>query len=568
MSTDSKNSFDRLVAGLSAEDRSAMLNRINQSTMRNAPIVALETDSGDNYQELKVKLQNESFLYRLLLWIRSLFQKNTKEMIYNDDLIAALARKINKNHPGIVNHKIKSLDYLFYERLLALQEAADFFKPYFAFVNENPGDFYVFLSSFVVPQLAEQINQNADPFILPFTKDPSLDAKSDLAKELDNILKNMDSSTKANMYASVTAANWLNHFCSLPFIHLKAQFTNVAGNVYTCPYTNAHNDFQKFASVFAKVVPISNEIFESLFLFSQRKSLSDNVQEKDIEKSSREFLAKAGGYMGAIQEYISEMSIFRLGRIVFNDYDWQPENLEGAEGWFPSFRAQWKRILDIRWNEWLREQKKHRLSDDLNVDFGLSEFPVMKYRPWMRLWNPVNFNCELTGGFLSWMATEQYERIVLPLNLVVMEGIFLKSDNRTEYSEGLNNVVTSMSNINVLLDKLSPKGDYGKVFEDFAVNKMHTLQVQNQINAMMRDTEGIIREAIKLFGKGARSLERVFHGFFDETKDGIHEGLQNMTTIQGRDNSKFRQELQNIRELLRKSLFYISELEPIDAVGE
>ena len=84
----------------------------------------------------------------------------------------------------------------------------------------------------------------------------------------------------------------------------------------------------------------------------------------------------------------------------------------------------------------------------------------------------------------------------------------------------------------------------------------------------MRDTEGVIKDSIKLFGKGARAIERVFHGFFDEDKDGIHEGLQNMNTIRGRENSNFRRTLQEIRNIIRQSLYYISELEPIDSASE
>lgn len=565
---DNKNSFDKLVAGLTAQDRQAMLNRINQSTIQAVQIVSSAQDSSANYQTLRVKLNNESILYKILLWIRSLFQKNSQEVIYTNDLLASLAKKINHNHPGIVNHKIKSLDYLFYERLVTLKEIADFFRPFFAFVNENPGDFYVFMSSFVAPELSEKVNATADPFIIPVNKDPTPELRTDLARKLDTLLKDMDNLTRSNLYSAVIQANWLEHFSSLSYLHFLAQFTNVAGQVYTAPYKSCLTDFNEFASVYVKVMPIQIEVLEALYLFSQRKNLTDNVQEKDIEKATKEFLAKANSYLITIQEFISEMAIFKLGRVVSGNYDWEPEPMEGAEAWFPLFRTQWRKIQDIRWNDWLREQKKEHLSESLKTDFGLTEFPVMKYRPWRKLWMPVPFNCELTGGFLSWFVTEKYEEIILPLNIVVMEGIFIKSDNRTEYSEALANFSTASTNMQTLLNKLSPNGDYGRVFQDFAENKVHTMQVQNQISAMMRDTETTVKDSIKLFGKAVRSMDRVFHGFFDDTKDGIHEGLQNFSTIRGRENSKYRAELRSIRELIKQTLFYISELEPIDASAE
>ncbi len=562
---DTKSSFDRLVAGLNAEDRLAMLNRINQVSSQTIQLTPEPMESESNVS-LKKKLQSESIFYRFFLWIRGLFDKKSIEQIYGIDLINRTAAKINHRFPGTVNHKIRSLDYIFYERLLTLKDAADFFKSYYSFVENDPGDFYVFLSSFVAPELAEKINAQADPFVLPFSKAITPDVRTEFAKKLDDILNNMDKDTKMNMYSAVSASNWIYKFSTLQFIHFLSQFTNIAGDVYTCPYSNAVLDYNALASVFLNIESIQNEVLEALFLFSQRKNLTTNAQDKDIEKAVKEFMVKASAFMGSIQSFISNVPVKNLGRVVNADYDWQPENMEGAEAWFPAFRAHWKKIQDIRWNDFAREQKKQNLSESLKADFDLDVFPVIEYRPWLKLWNRIPFNCELTGGFLSWFCTEKYEKIIPDLNVVAMEGIFYKSENRTEYSEGLNNF--SMSN-NMMIDlirKLSPEGEYGKLFDDFAANRVHNFQIQGQIESMMEQIEKTVKDAIHLFGKGARTLERVFYGFFEEQKDGIHEGLQNMSTIRGRDNRRFVDSLKTIRTLLKRVLFYISELEPIDSL--
>lgn len=568
MNSESKSSFDRLVAGLNSEDRAAMLQRINQGSVQTIALVSEEQDAKERYDNISSKLQSESFFYKIYLWLRSLFTKNAPEALYNNDLIANVARKINHNHPGIVNHKIKSLDYIFYERLLSLKEAADFFRPYFVFINDNPGDFYVFLSSYIAPDLGEKINSEADPFVNPFSKPAGPEVRNELLRKLDIILKDMEEGTRLKLYAAISVVNWLNHFISIPYIHFVSQFTNVTDNIYTAPYNHCKDDFNIMASVFEKIIPIENEILESIYLFSQRKNITENVQEKDIEKAVREFMAKASSYLATVQDFAGNVSLKRLGRVVNANYDWEPENMEGAEGWFASFRNQWHVIFDIRWSEWLREQKKNNLSENLKLDFNLSDFPQMKYKPWEKLWTNVSFACELTGGFLSWFVTEQYEDIVLPLNEVVMEGIFIKSENRSEYADALNEFGNACANMGLLLEKISPKGEYGRLFEEFATNQVHTFQIQNQITAMMRETEAQIKDYIKQFCKSARTLDRIFHGFFDDSKDGIHEGLQNMNTIKGRESHEFRNRLMEIRDLLRKCLFYISELEPIDSITE
>ncbi len=565
--SDTKSSFDRLVAGLNAEDRLAMLNRINQMDTQPVQFTVENVDKEQNVS-LQKKLQNESFIYKIVLWLRALFDKKTVEQLYGQDLLLSISKKINNRFPGTINYKIRSLDYIFYERLVTIKEAADFFKVYFTYVEENPGDFYVFLSSFVAPELSEKINAQADPFIYPFSKPITPDARTDLAKKLDDILSNMDRDTKQNMYSAVSQANWLYKFSTLQYIHFISQFTNVTGDNFTCPYSNALMDYNELASVFANIQPIQNEVLEALFLFSQRKHLTINAQDKDIEKAVKEFMVKALAFFGTIQSFSNNVPIKNLGRVLNSDFDWQPPNMEGAEAWFPSFRAQWRKIQDIRWNDFAREQKKQMLSENLKTDFDLDEFPVMEFRPWLKLWNRIPFNRELTGGFLSWFCTEKYEKVIQDLNVVAMEGVFYKSENRSEYSEGLNNFSNANNLMKDLIRKLSPEGEFGKLFEDFATNRVHTFQVQSQIESMMEQIENTVKEAISLFGKGARTIERVFYGFFEEQKDGIHEPLQNITTIRGRDNRRFVDSLISIRQLLKKVLSYIAELEPIDSMKD
>lgn len=568
MDDNKKGSFDKLVAGLSSEDRNSMLARINSNSGPTVQLVETEETSKEYSISLRARLQEESLLYRIILWLRGFISKKDTEKVYNEAVLASIAKKINREHPGLLMHRHGVLDSVFYDRIRGLKECSDFFKPYILLIEDNPGDFYVFLSSFVTPELTEKINANADPFLLSFGQEPTIEVKSDLSKKLDEILKNIDGETKTNLYSAIIGLSWLKQFTKLPFIHFCSQFTNVAGDSFTCPYTHAKTDYNLFSGVFGNVHSVDKEVLEALFLFSQRKDLTKNVQQKDIERAVKEFMGKANGYLATIEMFIAGVPVVKLGKVINADYDWQPEKLEGIEAWFPSFRAQWKKIFDVRWNDWVRERKKYMLANNLQMDFKLTEFPVMRYRPWTYMWMHIPFNCELTGGFLSWFANEKFDNMLPVLNDVMLEGIFIRSENRTEYSEGLDQFIKANNRMLALTGKLSPDGEYGKVFGEIIDNKIRTLQVSNQIEAMMRATEDEIREITKEFGKGCRAMERVFHGFFDEKKDGIHEGLQNINTIKGHQNREFRENLVKYRDVMKKCIFYISELEPIDAATE
>ena len=81
---------------------------------------------------------------------------------------------------------------------------------------------------------------------------------------------------------------------------------------------------------------------------------------------------------------------------------------------------------------------------------------------------------------------------------------------------------------------------------------------------MMSTTESEIRDVLKRFCKTCRTIELIFHGIFDDEKDGVHETLQNYSTIKGPHNRQYRENLGKIRKILKSATFYIAELEPID----
>ena len=97
-----RGSFDELVAGISAEERKFLLAKLNQNREKELPLLQPMREEIDNFT-LDIKLNHESLLYKFILWLRTLFTKKPKLELYNNDLIGNLARKINREHPGIVD---------------------------------------------------------------------------------------------------------------------------------------------------------------------------------------------------------------------------------------------------------------------------------------------------------------------------------------------------------------------------------------------------------------------------------------------------------------------------------
>lgn len=559
-----RGSFDELVAGISSDERKYLLARINQNREHSFPLVQPAREETDGFT-LDIKLNSESFLYKLFLWIRSLVSKKHRLEIYNNDLIRTLARKINKNHPGIVDMQNGLILSLFYEKLKELKNAADFFKPYFNIFNENPGKFYVFMSTFIAPEIASSINAEADPYSVPFEKEGTKEVRSSLLKKMEGILKDIPQKSRAVMYDAVKSLNWLKRFSELPYMHFLAQFTAIVSETYTCPFTNAQTDFNALASVLSDARSIPNEALEALFLFPQRKGGATVELDQDTEKSMREFLSKSAAGISMVQMFISTVPFFALGKVIFSDYDWQIETFGGAEDWFVKFKEEWKIVFDERWESWLRDRKKSQLADVLMENFGILSFPELPYRPWANLWGGVPFRCEMTGGFLYWFATVKYEEVMGVLNVLVLEGVFLNNDNRAEFSEAMNKFAEINHQVQLFGESLNEKGSVGSVFAKLIADHVRTLKGQNMVNSIILNAETSVRGWESSFCDCCRTIEKVLAGILDDEKtDKKYESIQNLMTIRGRENRAYRDNLQAEREVLLESHKILAEIEPLD----
>lgn len=559
-----RGSFDELVAGISSDERKYLLAKINQNREHSFPLVQPAREETDGFT-LDIKLNSESFLYKLFLWIRSLVSKKHRLEIYNNDLIRTLARKINKNHPGIVDMQNGLILSLFYEKLKELKNAADFFKPYFNIFNENPGKFYVFMSTFIAPEIASSINAEADPYSVPFEKEGTKEVRSSLLKKMEGILKDIPQKSRAVMYDAVKSLNWLKRFSELPYMHFLAQFTAIVSENYTCPFTNAQTDFNALASVLSDARSIPNEALEALFLFPQRKGGVTVELDQDTEKSMREFLSKSAAGISMVQMFISTVPFFALGKVIFSDYDWQIETFGGAEDWFVKFKEEWKIVFDERWESWLRDRKKSQLADVLMEKFGILSFPELPYRPWANLWGGVPFRCEMTGGFLYWFATVKYEEVMGVLNVLVLEGVFLNNDNRAEFSEAMNKFAEINHQVQLFGESLNEKGSVGSVFAKLIADHVRTLKGQNMVNSIILNAETSVRGWESSFCDCCRTIEKVLSGILDDEKtDKKYESIQNLMTIKGRENRAYRDNLQAEREVLLESHKILAEIEPLD----
>ncbi|MCK9170674.1 MAG: DUF5312 domain-containing protein [Treponema sp.] len=559
------NSFDELVAGISADERRFLLEKLKRSGTE-MPLQGMEMPQEDVPDDcsIQIRIKSESLLYRIILWLRSVFTRQTQDEIYNDDLIVNLVHKVTKAHPGLVDYQHRLFQSLFYEKLKELKECADFFKPYMTAVNDNAGEFYAFLSTFIAPEIGDAVGREADPYSIPFDRSLTNELRTSLIRKLEIAVRDISPSSKQTMYSTIRSIEWLRQLTGLPYLHFIAQFTAIISESYTCPFSNALTDFQAFARVLSNCMPVSNEALEALFLFPQRKAASTLELDSDNEKALRDFLKRSVSAFSMIQMFIRTVPVCTIGRIIFNDYNWQPEPFGGAEDWSVKFREEWKKVFDERWEAWLRDRKKNQLSVVLSSNFGLKEFPVLPFRPWADLWGGVPFHCEMTAGFLSWFNSNEYSGVMAVLNVVMLEGVFLNEENRTEFSEAVNDFSVTNQRIESFVESLSPRGNIGTAFEKVASEHIRSLKGQSRIDSLILNAETNIHEIDISFCKQCRIIEDIFHGILDGAKDSRYESIQNLMTIHGHENRIFRDKMEESRTIIKNARQLLADIEPLD----
>lgn len=562
VSSGALDSFDSLVAGIGSDERQNLLQKLRRSGNNLSRPMNVAREEVHDTQSLRKRLQSEGVFYRILLWFRATFTGQRQEDIYNRDLLGNLSRSITLGHPGIMDGQRRLLLTGFLDRLEAIKDCAEFFKPYIDKVTDRRGEFYVFVSTLVAPEIADTIDQDADPYSLPLDQTIASDTKSSLLHKLNDTLMNVNDTAKQNMRSSVMCFEWMRQFSVMRFEHFIGQFTQ-AGRSASCMFNSAKTDYAEVARVLSNAVTISDKVLDALFLFSQTKrgeAVADDTSEKELQA----FMFKAAAKLQAVQAFVSGIPVVALGRVMWASYDWNPATFGGGEDWRQVFRAQWREIFDERWNAWMADRKRKEVENMLIDMFEIEQFPVLKHRPWQNM-RGVNFRCEMTAGFIVWFCENEWPLVSPSMKALMMEGIFINSANQSEYSITTNELGDIMRRAREFSKSVSDGGELSTTLSHLAAERMNTINWQSKITGVMMTAEAVVHDMSTDLCNQCRVIERVLHGVFDEDIAGGYDTIRNLNTIKGGDNKEFRDGLNRARKSLGGARQILSELEVLDA---
>lgn len=563
------NSFDRLVGFLSSDERKLMLEKMQSSSPQEASLATEDNFDNDINISFSKSIKNESIFYRFFLWIKSIFANTSMEVLYNEDKIAKIAKHIDKISPDLIDFKSGLLLSTFYNKLNELSLCADFFRPFVSYMENDENSYLLFLSSIVLEDVEKRMEEEANPYSLPTSSGVKNENRMNLIRKMESIIDEIPPSQKDFMYSCVQSTLWLKQFTKLPFQRFLNYFSAVQENNYSCSFKSIENEINLFAKVLCNGMLIPKETFESLFLFARKSNQEKTFDSIDeTMQKMQDFLENATSQISMIKMFIQTVPLKLIGCIVYEDAKWTVENLSGGEDWFQKYKALWRKVFDKRWENYVSDCKLEEIKQSLSTNFKIDSFPLLPERPWTKLWNNVHFRIELSAGFLNWFMKNKFSSFESTLKLVMVEGDFVQKENREEFFDSFNKLVSIAEQFQILVKKISPSGEFGSIFKKILEQKIKTVQSFSKMESMIYEIEGDFRSLINGFCDSCRTLELCFTGIFHEKKDSRYDGLTNLNRISGIANEEFQQQLSLARVNLKNAFSLIKELEPIEYNGK
>ncbi len=565
---DSPNTFDRMVSGISQEERKSLLSRMQSQELPNLPsndtAESVEAIVDTELPDLETSLKKEPIWFRFWLWFKALIKSDSVQNVYNNELIHDMVNHLQRNVPNLIDYKRKYLLETFYNSLVEVKHCIDFFKPYVELYEENDGAFLVLMGSLIMPGVENEIGTHVDPYTMPFDRQITSELRVSLIHKMDDILKELPANERAVMYSGARAMEWLKAFVKLPVETLLSKFTHVTEGADTCPFSAVDTEIAQCARILVKGYKVPSAVLESLYLFSVRNESGEALDVDSEEGGAADFIKRANSEISMIDTFISTIPMRTIGCIVYNNARWQPEAFGGGENWFVKFKAQWRKVFDSRWESWVRECKKEKLRIRMQDYFKLSSFPIFPVRPWKDLSSSLTFRYELTIGFLYWFFQNQYLEYLKPMKIMMLEGQFRQKDNQSEFSEQMAAMEECSKALAEFKKKVMQAGDYGVQFERFEHKNIHSTATEIQIEALMSDMENDISFIIRKFGNACRLIDQIIAGAMNQRLDTRYDALINLNTIRGHENKQFRMELSAAQIAIEHVLEMLTEIEAVD----
>lgn len=573
-SSGNKSNFDILASDLTKKERKDFLNKINPADIEIKIPTAEESKAKMDAEDerelaantkkgLEKKFKEEPFLRKIVVWVKSLFLNVSVEELYNNAVVNALAKQVDRVYPGLMNYRHRYFANKMYLQLSDLKIAQDFFKEKITQMDGDSGVFYYLLAETLTPSYVEEAKKICDPFQFSLDKPLGQDARTTLLNKLDDKLSALPPDVKNKISEFAQSFEWLRMFCKIPLESMMGKFS-MSSEGRSCLFVQVRQDFNDIAKIIAAPVSFADEFFKTLFLSLENRA--DLWTSSTLSVDQEEFIKQ----MESASSEVSNINIFSknvpvkvLGKIVHGNSLYVPELFSPGDNWFQKFRETWRAVFDRRWRVWNKEFKKEELKKKLKIFFSLNDFQKFPYHPWKKYSLEFPFEYDLSLGFVNYYMKQEFSKYASFLNVVTLEGDFQIKENRHEFTDLVADFNGIMDSIDILVQQVSVGGEFGAEFMRYDAsikNKSHREKLQSVID----DIEDAAAKVVGVFMDACHKSENLIKAMLGEHTTVYYGPLTNLNKIMGRDNREFRQALEKFSHSVKYAAEIMTAIREVD----
>jgi hypothetical protein len=299
----------------------------------------------------------------------------------------------------------------------------------------------------------------------------------------------------------------------------------------------------------------------SLFVFvlSER----DGEPGFDIQIEMRKLLSRAEASIEAIRTFNKQVPLTRLLRCMSRNMNISPQNIGGGEDWFAVYREHWKQLIDARFSVFIKNKRQKDMQNSLRYFFKGNSLKMLENTS-----NDSNaMGVPLKEAFcLSFLQTfytvvfmGEINKILRP---ILLDGEFIKKENRTEFTEYYNTIIRLEDMIRHFDQTLSKSGDFGQRYSQ-AKEEMTSLPIKRRkIQIVLQEASRVAGGIIEQTKDAIKGMILVLGGIIRKSGDDKYDSLANILTF-GRPSAFFAN-LQSCMEQFQKAIKLMDDITGIE----
>jgi hypothetical protein len=559
---------------MSLEDRKNLLERLSsQSNLSRDP---LYEESVDTYKEdIMAQFSRLPWYGRLICFIMSIFKSIPPDKVFEDSRIDRLGKIIESKAPGYFDRKRVMMLPAFHAALIELKTGSRFFyNALDASLNHDRGAFFAFLASLEMHDMYSRLQKETDPlkFVDRHPDISEMDLRHMVFQTMDAILETISEQERESMYTNAHSLYNLKALASFPFERVILSFLpDQQINGPSCPVYVVKDQLMSLNDIlYSFKDPPSIALIESLFVFQlhgreERKNF-------DMDMEMPELLYKAESSLLTFRNFNKYVPLNLILRCATHDMMLEPRLLTGGEDWFVMFQDYWRQHIEKQIVAYMWDRHKKELFESFRY--------FLKGRNLMFLNNTASDSnpdgITVQGSFsLSFLLTFYIVVFVNDLNgllrTILLDGDFVKREQRTSFTEGYNDLMKLESDIKEFDQSLAATGRLGKRY----ILALEDPSIPTRLRKTQLVIEDATEEAQLIIERTRKAIDAVINVLNTIiTKDeGNYEALSNMAHFIGKadlsstaSSHKEMVFLNNVTETIQKLQKTVQLLDDINVV--